>query len=173
MNPICTDHVSTLLLTCTASADFLDKEDLSDRAQLVGDPIYDVFVYYSEKQTATDWGDLLDLEGQPVATPEVFYYLSCHWEENTATDESLTEILEAMNCLAAPKIYPVHPLNKVRVARICMGNGLQNIILNQLEPAVGVSNLHCSGEACPKNRYPFWQLVAGDLFRQQAMRHHV
>lgn len=50
VNRIVTDHVSSLKLCCTASAfDFLKKENISDNAFVVGDPMYDAFKYYSQK----------------------------------------------------------------------------------------------------------------------------
>lgn len=47
-NRILTDHTASLHLVCTASGvDFLKKEGLSSSIQLVGDPMYDAFCYYS------------------------------------------------------------------------------------------------------------------------------
>ncbi|MEG1537986.1 MAG: UDP-N-acetylglucosamine 2-epimerase, partial [Clostridiales bacterium] len=126
INRICTDHVSSMLLACTESAmAFLDQEGLAKRAQLVGDPMYDAFIHYGEQLTAAACNGLLALEGQPIATPKSFYYLTCHREENTATDGNLTEILQAMNSLDAPTIYPVHPRNNVRATKICQKCGLR------------------------------------------------
>ena len=70
------------------------------------------------------------LEGlDAVLTENQFYYMTCHREENTATDEALLQILLAMNSLEYPTIYPVHPRNKERAGRICRNNNLKNIIL--------------------------------------------
>ena len=50
INRIVTDHVSTLHLCCTKSAkEFLKKEGIIDSAYVVGDPMYDAFLYYSRK----------------------------------------------------------------------------------------------------------------------------
>ena len=52
VNRICTDHVSTVLMPCTESAlAFLKKESLGERAYLVGDPMYDAFLYYGSQLT--------------------------------------------------------------------------------------------------------------------------
>lgn len=130
LNRVCTDHISTKLLACTRSGmDFLMKENLANRAEFVGDPMYDAFCYYGEKLTIKDCCSLIGLDGREVETPEAFYYLTCHREENTATDESLTEILKAMQALDAPTIYPVHPRNKQRAKRVCVENGFDKILL--------------------------------------------
>ena len=57
--------------------------------------------------------------------------MTCHRQENTYSDEPLTEILFAMNSLDAPTIYPVHPRNRERAARIVEKEGFKNIILTQ------------------------------------------
>lgn len=132
INRICTDHVSTRLLPCTQSAmSFLEKEGLAGRARIVGDPMYDAFLYYGGKITDKDLGNIVGKDGNLMALPREFYYLTCHREENTATDEQLTEVLKAMDSLDAPTIYPVHPRNRERAIRICQSGELDNVILTQ------------------------------------------
>lgn len=130
VNRICTDHVSSLLLCCTSSAiEFLKKEGLTKNAYLVGDPMYDAFIYYGSKPNSND--NIIDLDGKKVTVPTEYYYLTCHREENTGTDETLTEVLSAMNSLDSPTIYPVHPRNLKRVKIICSQNNFSNIKLIQ------------------------------------------
>lgn len=132
INRICTDHVSTLLMCCTSSAvDFLKKEGLTQNVYLIGDPMYDAFVYYGERLTDKDKDAIIDLAGGKVTIPKVYYYLTCHREENTATDETLIEVLGAMNSLDAATIYPVHPRNRERVEQLCSLYNFSNIILTQ------------------------------------------
>lgn len=132
INRIVTDHVSTKLMPCTESAlDFLKKEGLGDKAELVGDPMYDAFLYYGSQITDKHRNAIVDFAGNPVERPEKFYYLTCHRQENTDTDEKLTEILKAMNSLDAPTIYPVHPRNRERANRVCEKQEFKNIILTQ------------------------------------------
>lgn len=57
--------------------------------------------------------------------------MTCHRQENTYSDEPLTEILLAMNSLDAPTIYAVHPRNHERAKRICEKESFKNIILVQ------------------------------------------
>lgn len=118
MNRICTDHLSSLLLASTQSGmDAMEKENLADRGYLVGDPMYDAFLEYSNRLQLEDI-ELTMLDGKQCTAPSEFYYLTCHREENTNDDNSLTEILMAMNELDVQTIYPVHPRNKERVMRL-------------------------------------------------------
>lgn len=130
VNRICTDHVSDKLFACTQSAmDFLKKENLSAKSYLVGDPMYDAFLYYQNISPDLDSVQLNDLEGNQIAVPREFYYMTCHRQENTDTDEKLNSILSAMNSLDAPTIYPVHPRNAKRADLICKEKQYQNILL--------------------------------------------
>lgn len=129
MNRICTDHLSTKLLVCTESGmDELSHEGLIDRGELVGDPMYDAFVNYSGKVQITDI-TLSLLSGKDVKVPSEFYYLTCHREENTNDDSKLASMLDAMNSLDAPTIYPVHPRNKQRALRLDEQYHFDNVIL--------------------------------------------
>lgn len=132
VNRICTDHVAAKLLACTESAlGFLAREGLSDRAVLVGDPMYDAFLYYGAQITPQHANALAGLDGAAVKRPEQFYYLTCHRQENTDTDEKLEAILEAMESLDAPTVYPVHPRNQKRAAEICARRGFRKVLLTQ------------------------------------------
>ncbi|WP_133968144.1 non-hydrolyzing UDP-N-acetylglucosamine 2-epimerase [Eubacterium limosum] len=132
INRICTDHVATVLMSCTESAvKFLESEGLSSRTHLVGDPMYDAFLYYKGKAAEKDMYKFTDLNGNTFLCPDDFYYLTCHRQENTSTDKKLTEILKAMNSLDAPTIYPVHPRNHDIAFQICQTNTFKNILLTQ------------------------------------------
>ena len=132
VNRICTDHISTVLMPCTESAvEFLSKEGLGARTHMVGDPMYDAFMYYGEKVSEKDKNALISIDGTTMERPKEFYYLTCHRQENTDTDENLTEILKAMNSLDAHTVYPVHPRNHERALRICKTNSFDNILLTK------------------------------------------
>lgn len=129
VNRILTDHVSSLLLCCTASAlVFLKKEGKVDNVHLVGDPMYDAFVYYSERIGEESSEVLKGLDGEDKLLPEQFYYLTCHREENTGEKETLIEILNAMESLDAPCVYPVHPRNREKVLEIQKKQEYKNIL---------------------------------------------
>ena len=132
INRICTDHISTLLMCCTESAvKFLNKEGLTKNIHLVGDPMYDAFVYYGCRLKDEDRERITDLNGEKVIVPKDYYYLTCHREENTEKDESLVEVLGAMNSLDTVTFYPVHPRNRERVKRLCEQHYFDKIILTQ------------------------------------------
>lgn len=130
VNRIVTDHVSSLKLCCTESAlEFLKKEGISQNAYVVGDPMYDAFKYYSEKIGDNIPEKLVGFDGETIELPQGFYYMTCHREENTGTDEALTEILDAMETLDKKCIYPVHPRNQERAGRLIEDREYKNIIL--------------------------------------------
>lgn len=130
VNRICTDHVSSLLMCCVDSAvEFLRREGITHNVYLVGDPMYDAFIYYGERITEKDLINIEGLDGRQIQLPDEYYYLTCHREENTAEDKTLIEILSAMESLDAPTIYPVHPRNRERVKQLCEIKQFKNILL--------------------------------------------
>lgn len=130
VNRICTDHCSTLLLCATEDAQQkLEKENLGDRAHVIGNVMYDSFLHFAGRPWTNP--HIIGLDGKPVTVPEEFYYMTCHRQENTNTDEPLTEILAAMNSLDAPTIYAVHPRNHQRAMRVAAENGFRNVILTE------------------------------------------
>ena len=144
INRICTDHVSSLLLASTKSGfDEMAKEGLQDKGLLVGDPMYDAFIEYSNKVQVSEI-ELSLLQRGKVNVPDEFYYLTCHREENTSKDDNLLQILEAMEMLDAPTVYPVHPRNKERAFRLLSYYNFSNILLCEpvgyLESACLVKN---------------------------------
>lgn len=116
-NRITTDHLSRLLFCSSASSKaFLDREGLADRSFLVGNVMYDAFVYFGEK--AEREGKVpVDYDGNRIQIPERYCYMTCHRAENTS-DEILREIFAAVSSLDYPTIYPVHPRNTERARRI-------------------------------------------------------
>ena len=144
INRICTDHVSNLLLASTKSGyEEMAKEGLQGKGLLVGDPMYDAFIEYSNRLDVKEVEPTL-LQGGTAKIPNEFYYLTCHREENTNNDEDLLEIFKAMEMLDAPTIYLVHPRNKKRAIRLQERYRFTNIILTEpigyLESACLVKN---------------------------------
>ena len=130
VNRILTDHCSSLLLCATTSAKGkLNDEGIGKNACVIGNIMYDSFRYFVEKTKPI--GQITDLSGKKHRMPEQFYYMTCHRQENTDEDEKLTEILEAMNSLDAPTVYPVHPRNRERVNRLILQNNYQNIVFTE------------------------------------------
>ena len=130
VNRITTDHLSTLNFCATEDAlGKLRKEGLGDRSFCVGNIMYDSFLHFVDKPW--DHPNIRDFDGNVVQIPPEYYYMTCHRQENTCSDEPLTEILIAMNSLDAPTIYPVHPRNCERVKRICAKEHFDRVILTQ------------------------------------------
>lgn len=130
VNRTVTDHLSAINLPCTESSlKFLEREGLADTATVVGDPMFDAFCYYTERLDGSELAEIRDFTGNVIELPEKFYYMTCHRQENTDTDEKLDGIFSAMEALDAPTIYPVHPRNHDRAERLCKAKGYQNIIL--------------------------------------------
>lgn len=130
VNRILTDHISSLHLACTDSGvDFLKREGFSLSVHLVGDPMYDAFCYYSARLDGSELEELAGFDGKRIQLPEEFYYMTCHRQENTDTDQKLDQIFRAMDSLDAPTVYPVHPRNQERAARLQKAGGYENVIL--------------------------------------------
>ena len=130
VNRTVTDHLSAINLPCTdSSLVFLEREGLGEKSTVVGDPMYDAFCYYTAQLDGSELADIQDFSGNALALPEKFYYMTCHRQENTDTDEKLNGIFSAMEALPYPTIYPVHPRNHDRAQRLCRKMGYQNIIL--------------------------------------------
>jgi len=130
VNRIIADDVSTLLMCCTESAvEFLKKEGKAGNVFLVGDPMFDAFLYYSEGKAVEMHETPVDLDGFEIELPDKFYYMTCHREENTAKEETIYEILKAMNALPFPTIYPVHPRNQKQVLKVNREHHMENVIL--------------------------------------------
>lgn len=128
VNRICTDHLSSILFTCTEeSKEALHSEGIIKNVFCVGDLMYDAFLFYSNK-IPIDKLILRDMFSSKKLKPycEEYYYLTCHREENTKDDFTLISILEAMEALDKKVIYPVHPRNKERIGRICQDNKYSN-----------------------------------------------
>jgi UDP-N-acetylglucosamine 2-epimerase len=131
INRICTDHTSSLLLSCVPSAiEFLKKEGITTNVYLVGDPMLDVFKLFANKVSTLSC--LKNIEDEYINIPSEYYYLTCHREENTASEYNIVEILNAMNCLEHQTIYPVHPRNLQLVRKLCSKVDFHNIMF--IEP---------------------------------------
>lgn len=130
VNRITTDHISTLNFCATEDAlGKLKNEGLGNKSYCVGNIMYDSFLHFSNQPW--DHPNILDFKGNQITVPREYYYMTCHRQENTYSDEPLTEILAAMNSLDAPTIYAVHPRNHERAERVCAKQGFKNIILTQ------------------------------------------
>ena len=130
VNRIIADHMASINFCATEDAlGKLVREGLGERSYCVGNIMYDSFLHFAN--LPWDNPNVIDFSGNKINIPESYYYMTCHRQENTYSDEPLTEILLAMNSLDAPTIYAVHPRNHERAKRICTKENFKNIILVQ------------------------------------------
>lgn len=130
VNRIVTDHISKILFTPTQiEKDQLAKEGITKNVYSVGNIMYDSYLFALSKLSYMNEISLESFDGEKITIPKKYYYLTCHRQENTYSDEPLFEILNAMNSLDFPTVFPVHPRNQVRAQKICKLNGFQNIFL--------------------------------------------
>lgn len=141
VNRVVTDHVSQVLFAPTGiEKENLEKEALGNRTHVVGNIMYDSYLYCKKMSLDKKKEAYLDFNNQAVEIPEEYYYLTCHRQENTCTDQSLFEILSAMEQLDAPVIYPVHPRNQERAQRLCRENQFDNVKL--IQPVGYLESIH-------------------------------
>ena len=120
----------------------LRKEGLEDRSHYIGKLMEVSFCKNITKHWHPHLISLVDKSN--IRVPQKFYLLTCHRQEN-ANDSNLTEILAAMNAVAFPVLYPVHPRNKERVLRLVTEHSFRNIIL--IEPVGYFDSIHLINNA--------------------------
>jgi UDP-N-acetylglucosamine 2-epimerase len=110
-NRVLTDHCADLLLCPTkTAADNLAREDLTKGVHLVGDPMYDAVLMFSEKakQRSTIMHDLgLEKGGYLLAT--------IHRAYNTDEPQTLKAIFSALTSIDEAVIFPVHPRTRQKL----------------------------------------------------------
>lgn len=132
VNRILTDHVSSYRFACVESAMyFLEKENLLQNAFLVGDPMYDAFLYYTSKFQNHVMDDIRDFNDNPVIIDDEYCYLTCHRQENTDDINKLTNILAALEDFGLQTVYPVHPRNRNMVWELKNKHQYSNIMFVQ------------------------------------------
>ena len=107
---------------------YLEREGLLFNSYLTGDPMYDAFLFYSARLDPSEI-KLTSFNEDQISLPGKYYYLTCHREENTWTPGTLRQILEAMNSLDAPTIYPLHPRNRSTALELQRQYKLENIYM--------------------------------------------
>ncbi len=132
VNRILTDHVSKVKFVCVESAmDSLKKEDLAENAFLVGDLMYDAFLYYREIANNNHADTLTTLSGNQCEIPDKFIYMTCHRQENTQDPGTLIEILSAVDEMGISVIYPVHPRNRESVNAMIRDYSFEHLIFTE------------------------------------------
>ena len=143
-NRIKVDRMSDLLLCSSKQAEKnLLAEGAGGRIAVTGNLMQDAFLYYS----ALPWKErkVKLLTGGETEVPEHFYLLTCHRQENSASDEPLREIMTAMEGLPYPTVFPVHPRNRARVLRLQTELAIKQVL--PVEPVGYVMSAHLIANA--------------------------
>lgn len=124
INRIMTDHVSELLFAPTdVAVENLEKEGLAARTIRTGDIMYDM-LKIAEENGVLGTNSL----------GRAYYLATIHRPYNTDDPQRLQKILEALNHLEHPVVFPMHP----RTKNIAQKAGIDLRIYQQLDirPAV-------------------------------------
>jgi UDP-N-acetylglucosamine 2-epimerase (non-hydrolysing) len=109
------DHTADINLTySTIARDYLLREGLPpDQVIKTGSPMYEVLHHYLPQIEASDALSRLGL------TPEQYFVVSAHREENIESDKSFTKLLMVLNTVAEdyglPVVVSTHPRTQKRV----------------------------------------------------------
>jgi len=125
INRLLTDHASDLLFCPTEIARRnLTNEGFSPVSiHQVGDVMFDAALFYRELAREPDWFEGLGLK------PNAFYLATLHRAENTDDSERLQRILSALNTVAQPVVFPVHPRTKEELKKYDVSIGTNVIVV--------------------------------------------
>jgi UDP-N-acetylglucosamine 2-epimerase len=111
LNRVLTDHASQLLLCSTQTAmDNLAREGVAGEAHLVGDVMADVSMAFREiaAERSTVLTDL-GLE------PGTYLAVTAHRAGNVDNPARLEKLVELLEALPTPVVFPVHPRTRARL----------------------------------------------------------
>lgn len=118
INRVLTDHLSSLLFCPTLSAvKNLEKENITKDVYLVGDVMYDVFLFYKKLAKKSMILSKLNLN------PREYFLLTIHRKENTDKLINLTSILSALIKTREKIIFPVHPRTRQALKQVKLPSG--------------------------------------------------
>jgi UDP-GlcNAc3NAcA epimerase len=106
INRILADHVSALLLCASQKAfENLEREGLSEKAEIVGDVMFDVTLFARSRISGPETARRLGLAADP------YVLLTLHRAENTGDAARLDALLGFVRSQAAGRdvVFPIHP----------------------------------------------------------------
>jgi UDP-GlcNAc3NAcA epimerase len=106
INRVVTDHLSDLLLCPSETAvNNLAAEGITRNVHLVGDVMLDVLNWATQRLDAEP-SSIIDRLG---VTKQGYLLVTLHRCENTDNLDRLSSILQALNSLSEPIVFPAHP----------------------------------------------------------------
>ena len=111
LNRVLTDHASDLLLCSTATAVAnLEREGAAGEVQLVGDVMADVSLAF--RDIADERSRILEQLG---LEPGGYLVVTAHRAGNVDDPERLEALVEVLEALPPPVVFPVHPRTRARL----------------------------------------------------------
>jgi UDP-GlcNAc3NAcA epimerase len=111
LNRVLTDHTSALLLCSTSTAmENLEREGAGGEKYLVGDVMADVSIAFRE--IAEERSKVIDELG---VEPGRYLVVTAHRAGNVDDPKRLTELVELLEALPQPVVFPVHPRTRARI----------------------------------------------------------
>ena len=113
INRIVADHLSNMLLcpSRTALAN-LAAEGIVQNVHLIGDVMLDVLEWARPRAEAMT----PEVLGRLGLRPQQYFLATIHRSENTDDPRRLMSILEALNSLGEPVVFPLHPRTRKAIA---------------------------------------------------------
>jgi UDP-GlcNAc3NAcA epimerase len=125
LNRVLTDHASRLLLCSTQTAmDNLAREGVAGEAHLVGDVMADVSLAFREiaAERSTVLADL-------GVEPGSYLLVTAHRAGNVDDPARLEQLVELLEALPRPVVFPVHPRTRARLEAAGLLDRLGDLIL--------------------------------------------
>ena len=121
------DHCAQTLFAPTSNCKKnLEDESVTGKIYLVGDTMYDVFVSFTSKADKSDITQKLDLTNNEYAI------LTTHRAENVDDPSKLKKMLQAIQTVEMPVIFPIHPRTKQKLKE--NGISLDNTNIRTIDP---------------------------------------
>lgn len=109
-NRVVTDHLSSLLFCPTDAAhDNLAAEGITAGVHRVGDVMFDAHLLFADAARARPGPAAWGLDGD-------YLLVTIHRAAATDTPEALTAVVEILEALGRPAIFPVHPRTRAKLA---------------------------------------------------------
>jgi UDP-N-acetylglucosamine 2-epimerase len=134
------DHCAQILFAPTSNCKKnLENESVTGKIFQTGDTMYDVFLCFKEKASKSNIIEDLGLAGQE------YVVLTAHRAENVDSPAKLKEMLQAIQEIGMPVIFPIHPRTKERLKDA--GISLSGTNIRTIDPVGYIEMLGLLGHA--------------------------